>query len=150
MTDNDIIKIKNVFTKCLEDIPIHKQSDETKDDLQCHELKIMEISKEVEGLKRENSTDHQNINKTMDTNHKQIMIVLSELKDQAKKTNGRINKLEVWKATIIGSVFVLSGVLGWLTNDYMRNRDLLVEIANIKETVNSLNNALREGVQIIE
>ncbi len=46
---------------------------------------------------------------------------LGEIFEQTKKTNGRVNAIEIWKATALGTIkgaragwLALAGVIGWM------------------------------------
>jgi len=41
----------------------------------------------------------------------EIRCDLKEIKEQTKRTNGRVNKLEVWRGIITGGLIVISAVV---------------------------------------
>jgi hypothetical protein len=52
-----------------------------------------------------------------DDRHMENQSILREIRDETKKTNGRVTKLETWKSRIEGGWWVialLAGVVGWL------------------------------------
>lgn len=48
-----------------------------------------------------------NLEKKFDEKHQDVMTVLERIETQTMKTNGRVNKLELWRNIIIGGGLVI-------------------------------------------
>lgn len=50
-----------------------------------------------------------NLKATVTDNHDDVIKVLSRIETQTTKTNGRVNRLELWRSLIIGGCIVVVG-----------------------------------------
>lgn len=58
-------------------------------------------------------------NREIDAHFKEIKEVLARIETQTTKTNGRVSKLENWKAWVVGYAVAITPIVAWLANEVL-------------------------------
>ena len=99
--------------------------------------KTQEMFNQLNSTIKDLGFEIKSINNAIHNEDTGIMKILKEISEQTKKTNGRVNKIENWKAGIVAVVSLISLVLPTVMGYYIYKFDIINEevitlIAKIK------------------
>lgn len=78
-----------------------------------------------------------NVKETIEKNHEENKDEHKVIIAKQDFTNGKVRNLQVWKGSIVGAIGVLVVLSGYFINDYISNRDVLIEHST-RDTANSV------------
>lgn len=65
------------------------------------------------------------------------------IETQVKKTNGSVLGLKIWQGGITVGITIISVIIGWVWNDYIKTRDNVIEIGSKIITIEDVDNFLK-------